>query len=650
MEWPKKGGHKKTACQTASPVGMPRRGVRLVGLPEADATEKPLSAFPILNFVFFIFFLLSLPPLQAKPDKEPPITPSFAKPVKSVVFSGGTVEIPLLANAPVRETKYFIRSTPARGVLGEILTTETGIASITYRHNARLGIGADSFTYAVQSPGAAVSARATVAIMVINRPARVEAPSDVDFGSVPVGSSSRRVVTLRNSGGEKFSARLQLPSLWDSELGRVEIPAGGSSDIPIIFSPDTERASSGTWFLDGGTSIKLTGAGFVVLEVSTSFLKLQEAADGSRSAKLAVRNKTDGPVEVEFVCPPGIQQIAPKAIPAGEQAMVDVVAAGKSGGRATMTIKEKRMSTTVELLIPPAPAHLVFDPSTTLDMGSIAPGTSEFREITMTNTGGTPTLVEISAPDWIRPEPSRALIKPGEQQILHLEAIGTRPGSLRDRIVFKSGDKLSELIVSASVKASAVATPVPNPSVPPPPPTLNLAETRRQALRITGIFQDMGFVTVSWQDPNPDPRTYRLESLQITSEASLARHAAIAPDVESEKFSSEEFAAERLKFTKIFERASKNDKVVKVWSPLEKLDIRDSGNATFEVAFPVPPNQQVLRIRISSVLTDGSISPIKCEIRIPLEQPPAGRWPMKTILLSLAALSAAVFLARKFKR
>jgi len=707
----------ETPARQLSPVGMPRRGVRLVDWVAADATERPLSVFYLSHFVFFIFFLIGLSSLEAKPEKETPITPSFAKPVKAAVLSGGTVQIPLCAVAPVRGTKYLLRTQPARGVLGEILTTEDGLASISYRHNAQLGIGADSFTYAVQSPGAAVSARATVAILVSNRPAQVEAPSEVDFGSVPVGSSSRRVVTLRNSGGENFRARIQLPSPWESALGHVEIPAGGSADVPIDFSPDTARASSGTWFLEGETTIEtgdssrrtraggsqpgsllqaarrarlagaseataepaekngflvtLTGAGFVVLEVTPSFLKLQPgsgdssrrdaepaekngfrvqaAADGRRSAMLAVRNKTGNPVEVAFICPPDIQPITPLTIPAGEHAMVDVEAAGTSGGRATLTVKEKRVTATVELLIPPAPARLAFEPSA-VDFGAIIPGTSASREITLTNSGGTPGVVEISAPDWIRTEPSRALIKPDEHLSIRLEAIGTRPGSLRGRIAFKSGDKLTEIVVSASVKAAT--TPTPNPAAPniPAAPTLNLTETRQQALRVTGIFQENGFVAISWQDPNPDPRTYRFESLQITSEASLARQAALATDAGSEKFSPEEFAAERLKFTKLFEQASKNDKVVKIWSPLENVGTHESGDGKFDATFPVPPNHQVLRIRISSVLADGSTSPVKCEIRIPLEQPPARQWPVKTILLSLAALAAAAFLVRKLKR
>jgi hypothetical protein len=152
---------------------------------------------------------------------------------------------------------------------------------------------------------------------------------------------------------------------------------------------------------------------------------------------------------------------------------------------------------------------------------------------------------------------------------------------------------------------------------------------------------------VSWHDPNPDPRTYRLELLQITSEASIARLAAVAPDPGTEKFSAEEFAAERLKFTKIFEQASKNDKVVKTWVPLEKVDLHESGNRIFTAAFPAPPGQQAVRIRISPVLSDGSISPVKTEIRIPLKQPPARHWPVKTILLALVFLASLAILVRK---
>ena len=604
-----------------------------------------------VNDLAFLALFLSLASLQAKPQKEPPITPSFAKPVKSVVFTGGEVEIGLRANSPVRGTKYLIRSAPSMGQLGEIATTEDGLASITYRHHSGLGVGTDTFTYAVQSPGAAVSSRATVTIVVINRPPCVEAAALVDFGSVPVGSSTRRVVSLRNSGGEKYCGRLQLSSPWESVMGWVEIPAGEVLGLPVDFLPDAARGFSGGLYLDGpgGLTTKLAGAGFFVLDVSPSFLKLEEAPDGRRAARLTVSNKTDRPVDVEFECQPAIRPIAPLTIPAGEQVQVSVEADAeqKSGGRATLVVREKRVSMNVDLLIPPAPAQLLLDPASGVDFGAIAPGKSLSWEVTMTNSGGTPATVEISAPPWILVDPSRSLVKPGEQKTIRLEAAGARPGTFRDRIVFKSGKNLSELVVSAKVETVSQASASPCTTPTSGKPTLNLAETRRQALRITEISQDQGAVIVSWHDPNPDPRTYRLELLRITSEASIARQAAVAPDPGTEKFSAEEFAAERLKFTKIFEQASKNDKVVKTWVPLGKVDLHESGNRIFTAVFPAPPGQQAVRIRISPILSDGLISPVKTEIRIPLKQPPVRHWPVKTILLALVVLASLTVLVRK---
>lgn len=604
-----------------------------------------------VNDLAFFAFFLSLASLQAKPQKETPITPSFAKPVQSVVFTGGEVEIALRANAPARGTRYLIRSSPSMGQLGEIVTTEDGLASIIYRHDSSRGVGTDTFTYAVQTPGAAVSSRATVTILVINRPPCVEAASVVDFGNVPVGSSKRSMVSLRNSGGEKYSGRLQLTFPWDSEVRWVKIPAGKAFDLPVTFLPDAARGFSGDLYLEGpgGLTTKLTGAGFFILDVSPSFLKLEESPDGRRAASLTVFNKTDAPVDVEFECPPAIRAISPLTIPAGEQSLVSVEADAeqKSGGRAVLSIKEKRVSMAVDLLIPPAPAQLLLDPASGVDFGTIAPGKSLSREVTMMNSGGTPAAVEISAPPWILVDPARTLVKPGEQKTIRLEAAGARPGAFRDRIVFKSEKTICELVVSANVETVSVSQAPASPTPTPGKPTLNLAETRRQALRITEISQDQGAVIVSWHDPNPDPRTYRLELLQITSEASIARLAAVAPDPGTEKFSAEEFAAERQKFMKIFELASKNDKVVKTWVPLEKLDLHESENRIFTAAFPAPPGQQAVRIRISPILSDGSISPVKTEIRIPLKQPPARHWPVKTILLSLAVLLAAAVLLRK---
>lgn len=615
-----------------------------------------IGRMPGTHITFFLGFLfILLAPLQAKQPKEPVVTPSFAKPVKAVVFTGGEVEIPLKANAPVGGTKYLLRSQPHMGALGELIATEDGRATIIYRHDPRSGTGMDEFTYAVQSPGAAVSSRATVSIQIINRPPHIEAPLEIDFGSMPVGSAVRQIVTLRNSGGEPFSGRMQFSSPWESELGRLEIPAGGSADVPVEFKPDAARAFSGTWYIDGGadgTSIKLMGVGYVVLDVSPSFLKLQDSKDGSRSAKLTVANKTADPITIDFECPPEIHPISPLVIKGNRQVEVAVEASADRaiGGRTAVVVKEKRVFATVEILIPPLPASLSIRPSPTLDFGEISPGKSAVRELTLKNAGGIPAAIEISCPNWILSDATHVLVKPDEQRDLRLEAAATRPGMLRDRMLFKWENASAEIIVAAMVPGgqAAVAKPTATPAQNTSAPTVDLGVTKKQALSITKISQEKGLVTICWQDPNPDPHTYRIDSLRISTEASLARQAAIAPDVGSNGFSPEQLAAERLKFTKLFEQSSKNDRVVKTWSPLEKLEIQAKGNATFETTFPAPPGQQVIRIRISSILSDGSTSPIQTEIRIPIEQPTIRHWPVKTILFWLVGLASLAVLIRKF--
>lgn len=587
----------------------------------------------------FLTALVGLSVLHGK-EKEPTIRPSFAKPIKAVVFNGGEVRITLSATTPVGGTKYLLRSLPSRGTLGEIAITDQGLASVTYRH-AEGGTGEDSFTYAVQSPGAAVSSRATVLIHVANRPAQVVLPEVVDFGRVPVGASSRRVIVLKNSGGENFSGRIRLSSPWQCEDGRIEIAPGGAVEVALEFSPDGVCEYSGAYFLEGpgGAAGALTGEGFAVFEVSTKFLKLRESADGARSAELSVANKTEEPVTVEFVCPPGIRAIAPVTIPPDGSVGVSVGAEDtqKSAVRASLVVKERRVSTTVEVSIPPAPARLVIEPATTVNFGNIAPGSSAASEMMISNTGGVPTAVELVLPPWIRADPDRALLKPGKQQTFRLEAAGARPGDLRDRIVFKYDGGLSELAVTAKVLAAATPTPTPPPiSRAPEAPSL-------KPLQITQISQGNGSVTVTWTNPNPVVRTFQIESLQITSEASLARQAVLGLNVEGEKFRAEEFAAERLRLGALFEKASKNDKVVKIWSPLEKSKVSELRTGTFEVTFPMP-SDPVTRIRILMVLPDGSTSPVVSEIRIPLRHPKKPGPPMALIAVAVVGILGGIVL------
>jgi hypothetical protein len=596
--------------------------------------------FSIRALAFFLAAVIAVSGLEAK-EKEQTIRPSFAKPVRAVVFQGGEVRIPLGATTPVGGTKYLVRSLPSKGRLGEVVVTEDGQGSVVYRHGGG-GIGEDSFTYAVQLPGAAVSSRATVSIRVINRPARVVAPEEVDFGSVPVGASSRRVLVLKNPGGEKFSGRLVLPAPWTCDRGRVEVSPGGSLELAVDFSPDGVREYSGTYLLDGagGTTGLLTGGGYVVFEVSTKQLKLLESADGSRSAELSVANKTADPLTVAFECPPEIRAIPPLTIPPGESASAMVVAADSqnSGVRSGIVLRESRVSATVEVAIPPAPARLLSEPATAVDFGDLAPGSSAAREMSVTNAGGVAAAVELGLPPWIRADPDRALVKPGERRTFRIEAVGARPGDLRDRIVLKSDAGSVELVVTAKVRAPAAPTPAQASATPLPPSFQPL-----QPLQITRIAQGNGTVVVRWVDPNPEPHTIRVESLRITSQSSLARQAVLALNVDAEKFRAEEFAAERLRLGQLYEKASKDDRIVKIWSPLEKMKIGELGNRTFEVSFPMP-GDPVVRIRILMVFPDGVVSDVVSEIRIPLQHPKPPGPPLALIALGLVGLIALVTL------
>jgi hypothetical protein len=228
---------------------------------------------------------------------------------------------------------------------------------------------------------------------------------------------------------------------------------------------------------------------------------------------------------------------------------------------------------------------------------------------------------------------------------LSLKASSKTSGHFREPIAFKWGDDSLEIPATLQI-AAPVALPPAAPTVTPP--TFDPQNTSKQKLQITGLEQKNGRLILRWSDPNPDPRTYRLELQRLTSQAVLERESSALPDVGTEKFSPEQFAAQRLKLDDLLNRTgTTTDKVVKRWAPLEAVDLCATGPQAFQAAFPIPPDQQTIRIRISSILSDGTLSPVASEIRIPITPKAQAPWPSFQTIAVAALLVALVLLAAR---
>ena len=131
-------------------------------------------------------------------QKRVPLPPTPVA-TKVRVQPGGSVEIVLQANGALgKPIGFLLRTSPAHGTF-EGMPRRVGRDSVvvTYVHRAADGPGHDSFTFATQAPGTAVSAAETVEIEVVDPSPDAPAPAGApDLAVRPLGIGLRR-------GGER---------------------------------------------------------------------------------------------------------------------------------------------------------------------------------------------------------------------------------------------------------------------------------------------------------------------------------------------------------------------------------------------------------------------------------------------------------------
>ena len=204
-----------------------------------------------LRWIGLMVVLGSLGAIEVQADRaregltEPP--PPMPQVVSVQVFRGESVRIPLQARGrAAMEARFLIRHSPTLGKLGEVRPYRPGIALVEYTHRGGTADQTDGFTYAAQSPASPVSAPAQVTIRIVDRPAELQHPEEIDFGSVLVGETVRQYLFLQNVGGVPLRTEIEVEPEWVLPKGKVvEIPARGSIEWPVEFSPQQDQAYTG---------------------------------------------------------------------------------------------------------------------------------------------------------------------------------------------------------------------------------------------------------------------------------------------------------------------------------------------------------------------------------------------------------------------
>jgi len=422
-------------------------------------------------------WLLGLAVVQAAPKEEPtPAPPPMPQTQNITIFRGRTVEIPLRAiGRAASQLKFLIRTQPKHGKLGEIQFTSRKTAIVTYYHDEKSAATYDSFTYAVQGAGTAVSAPGVVNIAISEEPPALSVIHALDFGQAWVGEKRSEEVVIRNTGGGTLVGRIIVSEPWKI-LGSPEYRLSRKEEkkIRVLFAPsDPGEFSARLLFShDPRSSVTLSGGAQAPFEFDPAG-EVQLAAEPGktgRSGRLKIRNLTPADRLVDVSLPEQIEAPDEITIPANGEATLDLRAKEGflSGLEDRIDLESEGYQRSLPLRVAAVPAILRSEPAEGLDFGEVSVKTPVRRTLSLRNEGGLPARLRVEFPKEVLliPDPNAVVLAPGEKRDFEVELEIALDGPYQRAISIGGEDKTPALSIPVLARGLAPASPAAKPALP----------------------------------------------------------------------------------------------------------------------------------------------------------------------------------------
>lgn len=337
-------------------------------------------------------------------------------------------EIRAESKTPGATVEFLIRTFPSAGKIVSLVSkpNERNKAIVTYYADPSSSATADAFAFAVRYRGGRYSAEMRYDIDLVDLKTEIQAPTEIDFGEVLVGSEAVRDITIRNLGNGSMERQVFLTPPWhliDPADGKVSIGPRGGRVLKVAFRPELMGETS--YFLSFSRSkegtTKLLGKGGDPFQVVSESLELTiDEASGARRGEIELLNPGLKPVMVEARGSTRVQNGLLEAylLAPGKTTKVRVSLGATDTAPFDGTVQfflANGYSKNVRVFAPVVPARIkVTVPnaisSEVINFGKVEAGRSTERGITITNLGGVGVPLEFHIP-----EPFRLLTNPGPQ-------------------------------------------------------------------------------------------------------------------------------------------------------------------------------------------------------------------------------------------
>ena len=542
------------------------------------------------------------------------IRPPMPESLSVVAYIGTKTDIDLRVVGRIQEPlKVLIRKKPRSGTLSEPVRLNRNTFRVVYSTPADGIEGVDFFSYAAQSVDSPVSYSAQVQISIRQRPAQLEFPSSLDFGTVPVGDTREMHVFVHNSGGKTVQLRPTLNSPWVLvDAVPISISGGETKNIRLAFSPVSSGVFAAKFTIDGDSkgAISLRGASENALQWPAEAILFTSKKRDNPEASVLFTNPTDTPRNLVFQWPDFLQ--APSHITIDPESSIEIPIRLKAipsfSWEGSVPFSSGNFEGSLAIAVEAAPPRVELDPSTIRDLGELPFGTSANATLLLRNSGGRAVRLTIDVPKGIKviPSPAGLLLEPGNALTFQALVSPPKVGTFDFRLpVHSDSEPLGAFGIRVSARAAQpverllTISPTPDVAKKPDSPVVDIPPIQECFL----VEATEHSVIISWKLTSPDTKSFLIERREIKPEG--------------------------------------DGRVKAVWKQWEGADVQISGDSVTAHFRKLPPGT-FWNIRITGIDSNGLAGQLpKGHFRIETK-PKSPLFP--TWVWAIAALGAAVAL------
>ena len=381
----------------------------------------------------------------------------------------------------------LIRKPPLFGRLGELQRTGRTTATVIYTPEPGAAAGEDSFLFAAKSMDSPVSASAAVRIHLVEDPPRLEFPEELEFGSVFLGDSAEKTITLRNSGGGIASGQLRPNTPWRiSGSGTYKLSAGAESVLRVVFAPTEERDFRDKVQMtpDPRSVMSVSGAGVSPVSWNKEGIVFTPKQHETGKTDLELSNHTPEERKLSFEWP---------AILKAEK----------------------------EIVIPPnATVSLPVElPERRLKLVATPPDAAPKGKFVVKNTGGSDAPLEILAPLGVivTPDSRNLVLSPDQEQAFEVRLENSEPETPTLRIQSPTCEPVEISLEAPASKPDRAALPVeafltiPKKPMESPGIIPRALHGTSPLAKVDIVSSEPHEIVLSWKLPSPQAGDFRIE-------------------------------------------------------------------------------------------------------------------------------------------